>query len=90
VSLHAFCSRGPVVRTPIVTEPITGSPKEGTESTIYGTGFDRLKRAAAPIHVRVGDYLAEEVVIVDDRTITLISPPGFGGDREILLSLPFV
>jgi hypothetical protein len=72
------------------SEPITGPPGGGTVVTIYGQGFDQLQRTAAPVHVRVGDNLAHDVTVVDDRTITLTTPPGTGGDQEITLIPPIV
>ncbi|GAQ85533.1 hypothetical protein KFL_002400050 [Klebsormidium nitens] len=70
-------------------EPITGPPHGGTLVTIRGRGFGTLCTAeGGRISVRVGDTLATDVTILDDTSITIVTLPGTGGDRPVVIIPP--
>jgi hypothetical protein len=61
-------------------EPAEGPFEGGTPVTIRGSGFMQ------PATVRVGGLLAAEVQVVDDATITAVTPPGAPGLSDVRLA----
>jgi hypothetical protein len=72
----SLCTPGP---SPAVTSmsPASGSAMGGYSITILGTGFD------AGTRVRIGDFYASDVVVVNGTTLTCRMVPGHPGEAIV-------
>jgi hypothetical protein len=85
-SLAAACGGPPDGPTPVTVRvtavaPSSGSTFGGTAVTISGEGF------AAGASVVIGGAAASSVVLVNDRSITAVTPPHASGAADVVVSV---
>lgn len=63
--------------------PTRGPAAGGTAVTIIGAGFSQ-----AGVELRLGDLRLTDVVVVDDTTVTAMTPPGTQGLHDVVARMP--